>query len=96
MLMDKKYLIEKGTRVIVNQKSHGCTIDDLFERHGNHYPKETPFFGWIGKMNEHMENETKDIYVIAYSPAGSGGDYYSRADFTIFSEEFITDGEILI
>lgn len=100
--------VKQGTKILVHRKTTGCPIEEVFQRGGDRYPREAPFFGWIGRQyhsesrssryhSESRSSRDSDVYVITYSGAtGSGGDYYKRSDFQIFNEEFIKDGDIMI
>jgi len=88
--------VEQGTKVLVHSKTAGCPIEEVFSRNGDRYPRETPFFAWIGKHAD-WRHKGGDIYTLAYGgPLGSGGDYYTRSDFQVFNEEYIKDGDILL
>lgn len=85
-------MIKKGTKVLVHAKSEGCPFSHVAARKHERYPRELPFYGYI----KGIESISSQIYTIAYSRFGSGGDYYRREDFELENEQFFTDKEFLL
>ena len=85
----------KPVRVLVHSKSTGCSLDEIFRRRGEKYPKSAPFYGWIRK--EKTNRDDISVFTIKYTEWGHGGDYYLRDDFE-FDEcrDMFSDNDILI
>jgi hypothetical protein len=80
---------ETTTRVVVDSKSVGCSLNSVFKRSGPHYPKGVPFYGWIRSGELNMNGQK--TYTIMYNEFGDGGDYYLRRDFEFDECEMFSD-----